>query len=391
MRIVDLLTESVDSIVGLGYPRIVAKLYYEIFGQKLAYLMAKWQRDYLAVYNDEKDWFDRYYYISQSYSYTSLGILSKLYKSVEDSIRMNSSEPYKQERERLGLAEITDYIDEGYLLETLRNFRKRMKEQIINGSGAIFEYYSLPADIISGKLKDINRYKDLKFMEAQYLYDQYRIFEEAKPFKSYKDGFKWINVGMRCPFIGSLMKNCGSAGVMSDDPKRTMLVLFDKNNKPHALVTYSPNQNRISGDEGVAGSPVKSIYLKYILNLAKILNANIDDRTKSRLLRLKFMMRNHATDIRQIQDHTFDPIFRLKINNEVYYSNGYVLVPKTDVDKLKSMIETGEVNQRYVTYHNKKLSTTDLIHVFVSPNNEIRLKSLGFNPRSVYEYAFRNQ
>lgn len=381
MRIQQVLSESKANIINLGYPPIVAKLFYEIFG-KHAYLMAKWQRDYSVGDRDPStDWFKQRF---DSYEpQKSLYSLVLLYEST------SSPEKYSRVRQEVGLSPEDDYeIDADFLSRRRAMFREMIKRKILTDSGSIFDYYSLPQDIMSGKLKDLNRYKNLRFMDAQHLYDQYRIFSETTPLKTYKNGYKWINVGKRCPLIGSLMRNCGSSGVMSNDPDRSILVLFDANNKPHVMVTYSPNQGRVSGDEGAASTEVKNVYHRYVLDLTKLLGARLDDRTKSSLLRVKSILGDVATDIREISSNIWTPIFKFKINSTVYYSDAYSAVTKEQVVQLLSNINSGEINVNLL--HARKLATiADVVRVMLNHSNAIRMRALGFTPISLNALASR--
>jgi hypothetical protein len=49
-----LIFESKQSIVNLGYPEIIASLFYEKFGNK-AYQLAKWYKEYYADGDYYKD------------------------------------------------------------------------------------------------------------------------------------------------------------------------------------------------------------------------------------------------------------------------------------------------------------------------------------------------
>ena len=97
----------------------------------------------------------------------------------------------------------------------------------------------------------------MNLQEALEKYNQKVVFEETEPLKVYDDGYKWIDVRNRCELVGKLMRNCGSAGVMGLDPDRTILALFDANNKPHIVTTYHPGEERISAVEGIYHSAQK--------------------------------------------------------------------------------------------------------------------------------------
>jgi hypothetical protein len=376
MLIKDLLLESKANIINLGFPDIVAKLFFKNFG-KHAYLMAQWFKQYHGP-SDEKRWFE--FHFSSFSDRPSTWDLVDLYNST------NSIETYLAKRKELRLyIDTNDVHDEEYLYEARKYLMDEIDERLFKKHSSMFRYYSLPRDILSGKITDINRYKNLPFWEAQHLYDQYVIFEKTEPLKQYKTGFKWINVGPHCSLLGSLMKNCGSAGVMSDDPNRTIIALFDGGNKPHVMVTYSPNQNRISGDEGAASSAVKVEYHRYVLDLANMLGAKLDDRTKSRLLFIKNLLKHRAKNVTQISKDLFDPQFRFEITGTVYYSNAQAAVTKDDVVKFVEMIKTGQVDMSQITSSKKKTFTmTELLKMIFSYRNTYIMKQLGIEPVSIH-------
>ena len=125
-----------------------------------------------------------------------------------------------------------------------------------------------------------------------------------------------------------------------------MIALFDMQNKPHVVVTYSPNEKRISGDEGIASTGVKSQYHKYILDLSKTLDARFDtEKTKSTLLKMKYMLRNKATHLREFGD-LYNKRFSFKMQGKQFYSDGHVAVPKEDLERLKVAIKQGQIQLR---------------------------------------------
>jgi hypothetical protein len=101
--------------------------------------------------------------------------------------------------------------------------------------------------------------------------------------------------------VGGLMKNCGSAGLMSMDKDRTLLVLFDSKNKPHIIVTYSPNEKRIAQDQGIGSSEPKEKYHDYILDLANFLNVRYDvEKSKSPKLIAKYLISKVTNDFQEL-------------------------------------------------------------------------------------------
>lgn len=331
-----IITESKQNIMGLGYPELIASLFNQKFG-KNAFLLARWYREY-KTRDPNKNWWTTSH---SNFRELSLNDLIDLYHATDNP------ENYVQTLKKLDLAvDENEVYDENYLQKQKEYIKEEIERKFF--SQTFFTYNTLVSDIISGKLKNIAPYKKMNFWEAQKRYDQKNIFEDKKPIKVYKNGFKWIDVGKRCQLVGHLMKNCGSAGVMSMDEDRTMIALFDTENKPHVVVTYSPNEKRISGDQGVASSEVKAKYHRYVLDLAQMLGAQFDvEKSKSKLLKMKYILQNKATNIQRIPTNSvFDEYFRFNMNGNTYYSNGYYVVSQQDMQKAQNAIQNGQINLR---------------------------------------------
>jgi hypothetical protein len=146
------------------------------------------------------------------------------------------------------------------------------------------------------------------------------------------------------------MKNCGSAGLMSWDEDRTIVALFGPTNKPHVMVTYSPNEKRISGDECAGSSQVKPEYHRYVLDLAEHLSATFDvSKTKSTALGVKYLLRNKAQSIEQLDagEDPYDSYFRFVMDGKVFYTNGNYVISEADMERAQGMIDRGELKVRY--------------------------------------------
>jgi hypothetical protein len=252
--------------------------------------------------------------------------LATLYNAAEIS-----EESYRNKLKEYGYSsgDETDFDQQ----ETLDMLKNEIKNDFFKKP---FFSYPIIKDIEIGKLKDLKPYSSLTFEKASDKYDKSRVFKEGEPIKTYSNGFKWIDVGSKCYLVGKQMKNCGSAGVMSTDPDKTIITLFDKNNKPHVMVTYSPNEKRISGDEGQASSAVKEKYHDYILDLAQHLNANFDEsRTKSKLLKLKSALKGKYSSIEELSigGALYEYFKIIMKDGSVYYTNSYEMIPEEEVKK----------------------------------------------------------
>lgn len=356
-----LVKESKQSIINIGFPSVVVDILFNEFG-KNAYLIAKWFKDYYGHSWDKKNWFREFLSLN---SRRSLLIYIDLYESSFDPAK------YLETLKKHELS-TNDFVpNEIYLKDERKTLYEELNKEFLGL--VFFRGYNLIKDIREHKLKDIKPYEKLSFQDAILKYDERRIFKEMTPIKTYPNGFQWISVGSKCELLGHYLKNCGSAGLMSWDEDKTLIGLFDSLHKPHVVVTYSPNEHRISGDEGVASTAVKEEYHDYVLDLAKILNARFDtQRTKSKLLKLKYSLKDIATDFQQVKvskTNTWDNYFRFRINGEYYYSNG------------KNYVSLADINKAYQAIKNKSLilprNTRNKILDIFNPLNMSALENFG--------------
>ena len=323
-----LLAESKQSIVNLGFPEVIASILYEKYG-KNAFVVSKWYKDYFTEdYEamDNKTWWRR---ANTEYSLKQLGLtdLIMLYDAAKISF-----EEYNKIKKQLEL-EIDD-TQEFNKSEKLQDLREEISRGFFK---KVFFSRNLIIGIDSGKIIDLHPYANLTFREANEKYEKKSIFSDKTPVKKYPNGWRWVDAGAKCDLIGGMMKNCGSTGVMSADKDRTMLTLFDEQNIPHVVATYSPNEKRISGVEGQASTAVKNEYADYVIDLVKTLGAELDyDREKSKFLKLKYALGNKLKSLKKIPNESdYDEYYVLVTSdNKTYYTNSYEMISKEDVDKI---------------------------------------------------------
>ena len=323
-----LLAESKQSIVNLGFPEVIASILYEKYGSN-AFVVSKWYKDYFTEdYEamDNKTWWRR---ANTEYSLKQLGLtdLIMLYDAAKISF-----EEYNKIKKQLEL-EIDD-TQEFNKSEKLQDLREEISRGFFK---KVFFSRNLIIGIDSGKIIDLHPYANLTFREANEKYEKKSIFSDKTPVKKYPNGWRWVDAGAKCDLIGGMMKNCGSTGVMSADKDRTMLTLFDEQNIPHVVATYSPNEKRISGVEGQARTAVKNEYADYVIDLVKTLGAELDyDREKSKFLKLKYALGNKLKSLKKIPNESdYDEYYVLVTSdNKTYYTNSYEMISKEDVDKI---------------------------------------------------------
>ena len=393
-----LLSENKQEIVGLGTPKVIADILYKKFG-KVSFQIAKWEKDFFLGEDTEAfiksnpnisggSW--NWWTYSHKNSYKkepSLTDLVLLYNSTTD--RESYLKAYKHViGEDYDESEYT--IDEYVLKENRDVYRKRIESNYLD---KVFFSNSIIQDIINKKILDLSPYKNLSFNAAQDKYDKKNIFSLSPPLKIYNNGWKWINVGKKCNLLGKMMRNCGSVGAMSSDKDKTMIALFDKGNKPHVVVTYSPNEKRISGDQGHHVTEVKEKYGDYVLDLANFLGVAFDtEQTKSKLLKIKSILRDKFLSVEKIskEDDYYKIIFK---NGKEYYSDSrsilsiddliegaYILKNSDEEEEEEDAVMPANIFRKPIENRAaNKPSIQDVRNVFVYQNQVIRL-----NPKIRY-------
>lgn len=323
----NILFESKQAITNLGFPEIISSILYEKYGNK-AFLIAKWFKDdnsyHSNEYNQGQWWKSKY----DSFSSTSrVGIYVKFYNAAKISL-----EEYNKIRKESDFRVLENYDK----LQTLTELKEAIKKEFFEDS--FFTTNNIIKAIDDGTLKILQPYKDLSFNEANEKFEEKKIFRDKKPIKKYKNGWRWVDVGKRCSVVGRKMRNCGSAGVMSQDEDRTILSLFDEHDNPHVVVTYSPNEKRLSGIESAGGTEVKDEYIDYVLDLSKAIQVPFDvSRLKNRLLSLKYQFENSLNSIQTVGQkdsmNGYKYLLQMK-DGKKFYSDIREFVSKEDFDSI---------------------------------------------------------
>ena len=321
-----LLVESKQLLVKLGFPEIIVTILYERFGTK-APLFARWYKEYSTSRQNDPNWWQNYFH---GFSKPTVVSIVKLYEATKEYQEGKITfEQYNAKRSNLNFASVDSPEETTNLLDRLKGF---IEETFFD---EIFFDRKIIKDYMQGKLKNLAPYAKLPFLEANEKYEEKFVFADQTPIKTYENGWKWIDVGVKCDLVGRKMKNCGSAGLMSYDKKKTMLVLFDEHNNPHVVVTYSPNnEEQISAIKGQGESTIKNEYVDYVIDLADTLGVKIRvDNTDSKMLQLKVLLK--PVWIKELHKGTFDQFFEFELSNgKVFYSNGFEIVPKEHTDNL---------------------------------------------------------
>jgi len=323
--------ESKQSLVNIGIPPILASIINEKFG-KHSFIVGKWLMEYYRNPSAE----DLPYKIS-----SKLSDMVDLYNSA-----LVGREAYMAQLAHLGV-DMEDYNGIDYDTDPKREIRliKNEIRDLFKQNCTFFYRNRIVEDIANGELTDLSPYKNLPYREAIQKYERKKLITDQKPIKVYEDGDKWIDVGKKCDLVADIMGNCGSVGLMGTDSERTMIALFNAEGSPHIVVTYSPNENKISGIEGKASSSAKEEYHDKILDLGKILGANPRIHgEKSPLLRIKFAFGDSFKNIEKLpaRKSEWDQRNYYKItttDNQIWYTDSNSLISEDQMEKIKEIIK----------------------------------------------------
>jgi hypothetical protein len=333
------IASSKQQIIGLGYPEVYAEVFFSKFGNKNAYILAKWMKEHYAkAYPGATNFIDAI--DNARHDGLPLGVFREGYDAA--GISEDEYDAWAESEGLPMLSEAGYSFVLGNYPRSLEDQRSSLKRKLTEGFEELnFFYKDLITDIVSGKLTDIAQYKKMDFNSARDKYIEKKLFKDSPAMVRYESGHKWVDVGKRCGYIGREMKNCGSTGVMSMDSDKTALVLFGPSDKPHVIVTYSPNDGRISGIEGSGGSKPKAKYHEYILDLEEHLGVPIKDNSiKNYDLHLKSLFkefRELSVSKMDVDDKRSEYFF-IETENKNFYSRGTEVITESDFIKAKNFL-----------------------------------------------------
>jgi len=305
----------------LGFPKSLEEAFEDIFGNR-ATTYGKWFKEYERGLRFGGRWFSG---ISRAQSPSGLNLLDCV--DMLEAIGANDKDKFDQLLEvdewsdnyasRGGKERLKERLEE----ESIQDVKPYLEEQLRNGliDDTIFFTRDIVKDREKIKKQEFKQYSKMSFKDASAKYSEIKAFSESKEVMTFDDGHRWLNVGPRCQFVGNAMKNCGSTGVMSSDPDKTMLILVDPSNKPRIVATLSPNEKRLSGVEGSASTQPKEEYYDHIVELADFLDVKFDiTRSDSFLLNLKYLFRGVKIKIKQLKTSSeYRRIYKISLPDKI--------------------------------------------------------------------------
>lgn len=260
--------DSTGRIVSLlGYPKPLAKILQKRFGGN-SFLIARWLKEYYNYLQSPNWWENLGRGFSSSFSDSRMKILISLLSRLEEG--RESYLKYLVSKDMLDPSEMETYFwnPESQKIE----LEKEIED-------VLFSDHFFSRDLTKKIMQNpsaTQRYQDKTFKEASEDFGRRNLLELDKVILSYENGWRWIDAGKRNDMVAHDLANCGSSGLMSDDPDRTILALINDIGTVKLIVTWSPNQKRISSarDSGGSRESIKSMYHSYILDLMKKIGAN---------------------------------------------------------------------------------------------------------------------
>jgi len=295
----------------LGFPKSLEEAFEDIFGNRVT-TYGKWFKEYQGKSRYGGPWYSG---ISHYQSPSDLSLLDCV--KMLEAIRVNDEERFNQ------LIEVDEWSDRGdskwakigLKEKGMQNAKPYLEKQLRDGlvDDATFFTRDIVEDREKIKKQEFKQYSKMSFKDASAKYSRIKAFSESKEVMTFDDGHRWLDVGPECQFVGREMKNCGSTGVMSLDSDKTMLILVDSKNKPRIVATLSPNEKRLSGVEGSAGSLPKEEYYDHIVKLADFLDVKFDvTRSNSFLLNLKYLFRGVKIKIKRLKtDNEYERLYEI--------------------------------------------------------------------------------
>ncbi len=359
-----LLVEARGDIEAMGFPSVISRVLYERYGRR-AVLVARWFRDWcLGDHLDSADasWF-RMHFLYGHRGGMSLSSLCELYDATWES-----SEAYIRRAAQEGITLDLAKVDDDYLFKMRCRLLDEIRDELFEQTG-FFTRYRIMRDLTSGVLKDVAPYRRLRFLEAEDRYERRVLFKDKEPLVEYPNGYRWVDVGPKSTLVGRMMRNCGSSGLMGLDSDRTILCLFGPSQAPHALVVYHPNEKRISHEEGVGSSALKSEYHPYVLDLVRRLGVSFDvDRSKSMELALKYRTGVDSSPHPDFASDSDCSYRRFQSGGVWYVTDGDVAVSEADVARVGRELASGGLRVYWGADHPVKAA-------LASSNREIMMRA----------------
>jgi hypothetical protein len=330
------LNESKQQIENLGFPPVIASIFQAEFGKK-AYYIAKWYKEYYAPMTGTDDWWKNHADYSATSRQPNLQNIIDLYNALPNK------EAYANVLEKMGYTTNNISTADDYELKEIKDELKKDIKTKLQKVGATFFKSPFITAIINGQANPKN-YEKMSFEDASDKYETSQLFLKSKPLITYPDGMKWIDAGKKCHLVGNQMGNCGSVGAMSIQPDATMIVLFDKDNKPLVATTYTKSNNVLTGVQGPGHAQSEEKYDPYVVDLIQKLGADYkyEKQGSNKRLALKSLLGQDADSLEKL-DSEGKEYFKFIKDGKAHYTNGNRIITDEQLDDIQQQIRSGKV------------------------------------------------
>ncbi len=283
---------TIKGITSLGFPLEVAKLINKIIGDKWDYQVAKWLLESYGLESIPKEYTggmsykDRFINLNKGIELAKklkatapdnrMALYkSKEFKSLEDAIYDQFKWSDDSEGRAIWQSEIGE--EEAQLDWLVNDFTGKIEKEI--------EYFiesDFFKDLLDNKSFNKNQCKLMNYGDAIVNYVE-KVKIKNMPVVLDLGEYRWVNAGGGLSkYVREKMKNCGRSSygglraVNTDENQ--MLLLMDKSDNPHVMLTWNPqfvdiyNEERgprryIGYIEGIGSSQVKPEYYKHVKDL----------------------------------------------------------------------------------------------------------------------------
>jgi hypothetical protein len=131
---------------------------------------------------------------------------------------------------------------------------------------------------------------------------------------------------------------------MSIQPDATMYVLFDKDNKPLVITTYTKSNNVLTGVQGPGHAQSEEKYDPYVVDLIQKLGADYkyEKQGSNKRLALKSLLGQDADSLEKL-DSEGKEYFKFIKDGKAHYTNGNRIITDEQLDDIQQQIRSGKV------------------------------------------------
>jgi len=274
------LSDRRGAIKKLGFPGPVADILHDDFG-KAAYQVALWLKEYYGGFHEQAwrsaGWVERINNLNTDFNVKDYSELVDFFKnlrnlSYQERLSAFSANELLTELDMSWLAKedphhFRDENIEGLIKSYQGKFKKEIRDSL-----SIFYMTDFIREILSGEITNLAPYKGMKLRDARERFFHSWLPQQA-PVHTHPDGYAWYAFGKKNYYLGNLLNNCGSLGVMTGEKDAQLLALLDPDKNPVGVATWEPSRGAIRHFEGKSGKGLPAEFWEHAKGLREALGA----------------------------------------------------------------------------------------------------------------------